>query len=277
MNFLSRPSTDDDAPSPGRRRTLALSATGLLGGLEAACAAASAPPPAVDPNRNPGDVGRKFNADGTVHPFAGNTVIGRVPQQGPRFRVFDALLDIYREAPAFDFSRKLTMLPPSSYHVTLFGGVNDVDRHTPKWSTPLPDDTPIEAVNALYLQRLRQAARAPRHDFEFVCDTPPAAGVDGTLHVPLRPADAATAARLRTLRDELSTLTGIRRPDHDRYQYHVTIGYLHAVLDERETAQMQRAIADWMRRLDDRGLVLIPSFHYCTFRDMFAFEEKWEI
>ncbi len=80
------------------------------------------------------------------------------------------------------------------------------------------------------------------------------------------------------MRDELSKLTGIRRPDHDNYRYHVTIGYLHAFLDEREAASMQRATAEWMRRIDGLDMrLLIPSFHFCTFRDMFAFEEMLEV
>jgi hypothetical protein len=270
----------NDGPAHGRRRALAAGARGLLGGLAAAAARGTAAQgqPSAGATPAPGDVGRKFNADGTVRPFAGNTFIGRIPQQGARFAVFDTLLDAYREVPASRFARKLTMLPPSSYHVTLFGGVNDADRNTPKWASPAPHDTPIDKLDALYLDRLRRAARPARRGFEFACGAPPEPGADGTLHIPLRPADAATQSRLRALRDELSALTGIRRPDHDRYEYHVTLGYLYGFLDESEASEMRKATASWMQRLERLGTpILIPSFHFCTFRDMFAFEEKWEV
>ena len=170
----------------GRRGLLTLGAKGLLGGATGtlACSARSEGDSTPGTKPTPADVGRKFNADGTVMPFAGNTFVGRIPQQGPRFALFDALLDVYREVPTRGFASKLTMLPPSSYHVTLFGGVNDADRNTPNWGVPFAHDTPVDKINALYLDRLRHVARAPGRSFEFVCNTPPAAASDGTLHVP---------------------------------------------------------------------------------------------
>src|SRR3546814_19742624 len=81
----------------------------------------------------PPDVGSKFYADGRVHPFPGNTVICHVPQQGEHSGCFNALLDIYREAPAHPFVRKITLLPPSSYHMAIFGGANDKPREPKHW------------------------------------------------------------------------------------------------------------------------------------------------
>src|SRR3546814_10770713 len=49
-----------------------------------------------------------------------------------------ALLDIYREAPAHPFVRKITLLPPSSYHMTIFGGANDKPRERKSWPADLP-------------------------------------------------------------------------------------------------------------------------------------------
>src|SRR3546814_7288625 len=92
----------------------------------------------------PPDVGSKFYADGRVHPFPGNTVICHVPQQGEHSGCFNALLDIYREAPAHPFVRKITLLPPSSYHMTIFGGANDKPRERKSWPADLPIDMPIE-------------------------------------------------------------------------------------------------------------------------------------
>lgn len=76
----------------------------------------------------PPDVGSKFDADGRVRPFAGNTVVCHLPQQGEHADAFEAMLDIYREAPSHPFMRKVALLPPSSYHMTVMGGANDTPR-----------------------------------------------------------------------------------------------------------------------------------------------------
>ena len=65
---------------------------------------------AADSNTGPGDVGRKFEANGRVRPFAGNIIIAHLPQQGPGFAAFDRLLNIYRDLPVCAFARKVTSL-----------------------------------------------------------------------------------------------------------------------------------------------------------------------
>jgi hypothetical protein len=254
-----RPSTStDQAPSPARRAALLLPLAMGLGGTRAA-----------EPAATPADVGRKFNADGSVRPFAGNTFIGPVPQQGAGFAAFNALLNIYREFPAHTFATKIALLPPSSYHVTLFGGLNESDRDSPRWPQGVPGSLALETATMRWLDKL--AKRHPQSaGFDFVLDEPPAPMRDGSLHIPLRPADEATAKRLAGLRDALAQLTGIRRADHDRYQYHLTFGYVHHFLSSEEAQDLQTATARWMEGL--APALHIPAFQFCRFTDMYAFE-----
>lgn len=255
-----------------RRRLIAATA-----GLPAlAHAQASAPAlPASAPRTEPRDVGRKFNADGTPMPFEGNTFLGHFTQQGNGYEVFDAWLDIVREMPRHAFARRLTLTPTSSWHVTLVGGVNDADRHTAAWPSDMSRDMPMAEVNRILLQRLERRRATPLAPCRFVIDDrrPPSARREGSMGIPLRPADADTATRLRAARDELADLMRLRRPDHDDYGYHVTIGYLYRFLDPAESAAMQAATADWMRRLAARGPLVIEGFHFCVLRDMFAYRE----
>ncbi|PTT90595.1 DUF1868 domain-containing protein [Pelomonas sp. HMWF004] len=216
------------------------------------------------------DVGRKLNADGTVHPFVGNTFIGHVPQQGEGYETFDTLLDIYREVPRHSFAHKLMLLPPSSYHVTVFGALNEVDRGTRDWPQALPADIGLPAVTQRWLELLRGRPKLDPAPFDFVPDVV-TRKIDGAPNIPLRPANAATAARLATLRDELSNLTGIRRVDHDSYLYHLTFGYLRRHLTSTEADDLMRATSRWTAALPPR--IRIPAFHFCSFRDMFSFRE----
>ncbi len=245
------------------RRRLVAAASGLLPAVAAA-----------GTDRLPDNVGRKFNADGSVRRFAGNSFVGHVGQQGEDFEVFDALLDIYRELPLHPFARKLAVLPPSSYHVTLMGGINDADRRTVNWPADIPREAPMEEVNRICLDRLSgwRAGTLTPCDFVVDVERPPRPRTEGTLGLPLRPADAAAAAKLGAARDRLADLIGLRRPDHDSYRYHVTIGYLFEFLTPAESAAMQAATVAWMTRIAAlQRPVRIRSFDFCVLRDMYAF------
>lgn len=221
----------------------------------------------------PRDVGRKFNADGTVRRFGGNTFIGHVPQQGPDYDQFDGLLDIYREFRAHGFASKVALTPPNSYHVTVFGGLNDEDKGSPRWPRALPVGLSVDAVTERWLRELKARPRLAEPRFEFAYGKP-VAMTDGAPHVPLHPANDATARRLKALRDALSEFTGIRDKNHDSYKYHLTVGYIHQLLTEQEAQALKTATEGWVERLADRsGTLVIPAVHFCSLRDMYAFRE----
>lgn len=213
------------------------------------------------------DVGRKFNSDGTVRNFAGNTFIGHIEQQTD---LFDALLDIYRECLRYGFAGKIALTPPSSYHVTVFGGLNAEDQGSARWPARQAG-AGIAAVTQDWLQQLRRRKPLGDAGFEFEFGTPVLTN-DGAPHIPLHPANDATAQRLKAVRDDLSTLTGIRDKDHDVYQYHMTFGYLHHVLTEAESQSLLEATQHWIAGASARSRRLrIPGTQFCSFRDMYAF------
>ncbi|MGJ3699750.1 DUF1868 domain-containing protein [Variovorax sp. AFSI2.2] len=256
-------------------RGSAVGCVAALAGTGAVCAesaSSEAPAHTVQPHRAPHDVGRKFRADGTVQPFAGNTFIGHVGQQGADFDMFDRLLDVYRDLPRQSFARKLSILPPSSYHVTVFVGLNEVDRGRPRWPGEFSPDTPMEAVTRIYAERMRALDATTTEPYDFVVDGKPALRSEGTLQIKLKPARAETKNRLDAVRGQLSRLTGLRDANHERYQYHLTLGYLHQFLTPEESAEMLQASENWARNVSELGQpLLIRKLQFCAFRDMFAF------
>lgn len=224
------------------------------------------------------DVGRKVNADGTVREFIANTFIGPLGQQGEDFAMFDALLDVYREFARHSFHKKIALLPPSSYHITVFGGLNEVDRGTERWSSRDPVDAPLEQVTERYLRELRVLPRLDREPFLFEVDISRSPSLRGNLSVPLRPINEKTRIRLQTIRNQLAELTGIRRPDHDKYAYHITLGYFFRSLDPDEVQALATAANLWIRRLAvHRRPFRINSIQLCRLRDMYAFEQIFEL
>ncbi|KQM28122.1 hypothetical protein ASE57_07410 [Sphingomonas sp. Leaf11] len=251
------------------RRTI-LKGTGLaFAGLMASRAAAS--------DRRPPDVGRKFAADGSVLPFEGNTIICHVPQQGNGSQTFDALLDVYRALPGEPWARKMTALPPSSYHMTIFGGANDKARRYPYWPAGMPLDTPIEECDRILGERLRTfrlGEDAAPYRMRVNMDEPPAN--ETPLTVRLLPADQGMETRLRRLRDRLAEVTGIREPDHDRYRFHITLGYQFAALTPDEERAWRRSLAGWKAMIALRSPVIeLGNPEYCILKDMFAFKREF--
>lgn len=261
------------------RRNLLAAATGALLGAAGVARAAGAEVSASPPARPaaPHDVGRKFFADGRVRPFAGNTIICHLPQQGPGYETFDALLDVYREMPIHEFGRKIALLPPSSYHMTIFGGANDQGRSPGAWPADIPTDTPIDVCSALLAKRLA--------DFDLDCALPIRMRVNDAepmhpepLLIDLVPVDAAENLKLRRLRDRLSQTLKIRTRDHDRYGFHITLAYQIAWFDEAENADFQRARDRWRSELRKTAPVIeFQAPEFCTFKDMFAFKSQFPL
>lgn len=239
--------------------------------ISAGAARAASPRPAYPP-----DVGRKFSPDGRVLPFAGNTIICHVPQQGSGSETFDALLDIYRQLPGHAFGRKVTALPPSSYHMTIFGGANDGDRKPGLWPADLPLDLPMAECDRILGERLQA--------FQLDCALPlrmrvnldePAAS-ERPLTIRLLPVDAEEQRKLSRLRDRLADLLRIRAPGHDTYRFHITLGYLTRWLTPAEDADYRLALKAWREGLAKQHPVIeLGAPEYCLLTDMFAFKRQF--
>jgi hypothetical protein len=238
-----------------------------VGSLTAASNAVEAAP------FQPKEIGRKFYADGRVRAFAGNTIISHLPQQGAGFAAFDQILNIYRALPTLGFARKITALPPSSYHMTVFSGPTDQSRETSPWPAGLPRSAPIADCNAMVLDRLKDFRMGVAPPFRMVVDDrdPPAKVSPITIH--LRPADSESATKLRLVRDRIADAVGMRDADHDDYQHHITIAYQTAAFTETDQQEYEKAQADWMMTLRRNNVVFeLGAPEYCVFHDMFAFQ-----
>ncbi|MGC1302964.1 MAG: DUF1868 domain-containing protein, partial [Caulobacteraceae bacterium] len=240
--------------------------------------ATAGPADAAQKGVRPSDVGRKFQPDGRVRPFAGNTIISHLPQQGAGFAAFDQLLDIYRELPIRAFARKVTALPTSSYHMTIFGGANDQGRDREPWPEGVPIDAPIERCNAILAERLAGVRLGCDLPFRMVVDdcAPPPHVSPITLH--LRPADAGEAAKLKQVRDRIADALKMRAPDHDRYRFHITIAYQIEWFTRAEQAEYEAALLRWRDGLTSAGAVFeLGAPEYCVFEDMFAFQRRFAL
>lgn len=231
--------------------------------------AGAGPVPTVEAHDGPpAEIGHKFNADGSVRRYPGNTIISPVDPASQLQRSLVAVHDRLRQG---DFARRLAFMPPSSYHMTIFGGALDQERGEGVWPRTLPADAPLEACSQLFLEKLQR--------FDLACDppfrfrfAPPEAAADPRIALKLEPVDAAEEKRLRDLRDRLAAVLELRQPDHDSYFFHISLHYLVDWMNAAELADYRKARADSIDMLR-RAVPLVemgpPKF--CLFEDMFAF------
>jgi hypothetical protein len=100
----------------------------------------------------------------------------------------------------------------------------------------------------------------------------------GFLGVTLEPADPEQHLRLRSLRDRLSAVLGLRVPVHLGYRFHLTLGYQIDWL----TPDEQRAMAEVCHAATAHLLEAAPVFElpvpsFCTFDDMHAFPTLFDL
>ena len=256
------------------KRSLAISRRELMRAASAGAVVALAGPSFAKVGRPafPPDVGSKFDADGRVLGFPGNTIICHLPQQGVEAACFDALMNVYRDAPRHGFTRKVALLPPSSYHMTVFGGANDHPRMAQSWPADLPLDLPMDQCNRITADRLRQAS--------IRCPLPIRMRVDPAqnpmngqpLTMRLLPLDDDEGAKLATVRHAISRATQIPLGKLDTYRFHISIGYSTGWLTQAENTEFVSVFNNWSLQVAARVPVInLGAPEFCVFEDMYAF------
>jgi hypothetical protein len=222
----------------------------------------------------PRDIGGKFNPDGSVRRFLGNTIISHIPLGSSASNAFTAVRDTLRQQ---DFSPCLTFTPPSSYHMTVFEGVTESKRRLPFWPADLPTDAPMQSCTDHLARKLVGFDLQATLPFKLrITDFNARQDSGATLR--LTPADDNEERKLRTLRDRLSERLAIRAPDHDTYRFHVTLGYLVRWMTEEESEAYLKVQQACLRYLQQQVPVLevgVPEF--CIFNDMFAFDTQFNV
>ncbi|KAH6608181.1 hypothetical protein Trco_004494 [Trichoderma cornu-damae] len=212
--------------------------------------------------------GKKFNGKGQVLPFPGNTIICHLPLVSALHK---ALLPIHERLQSSRFTEFYALLPPSSWHMTIFEGVCDQMRKPGIWPKDLPLDAPLARCNDLFSDKLSK--------FDLGLQTPLRIAVTGLvmsksgIRLDLAPVDAAEERRLRGLRDRLSELLQIRAPGHDTYVFHLALAYRFVPLGPRDEEALSVLLQECRLAIPNDFQLGEPEF--CHFDDMFAFRRQF--
>ncbi|KAK4190576.1 RNA ligase/cyclic nucleotide phosphodiesterase [Podospora australis] len=219
----------------------------------------------------------KFAPDGAVQPFAGNTILAHL---SPESAIYSSLLSLHSKLATHPtLSRLYTLLPPPSYHVTLFEGVCDQVHHGPPgvfWPQGVPVDAPLEECTSLLIGKLGtgsavSATGGSLDDFGLrVTGINPRFVVIG---VDVSCADAGEQEKIRNLREKLSKVLGIRHPGHDLYRLHISLAYFIRWPGEEELEALSVLLKEHLEGMSEKEKgVRLGRPEFCRFKDMFAFE-----
>lgn len=222
----------------------------------------------------PGGVPIKFSPDGVVQQYPGNTTLCHVPLDSPIQPGLQALSAALKDHPRF--LGRLTLLPPSSWHMTVVDGVRREECVPGMWppgkegkASPedLADSARTLSSRLQQLgQRLEEKGLAPayRMKLRFI-DAKNGIGV-GLI---VEGATAEEEARMRRLRNEIADAMGFRAPMHDTYTFHITVAYFLRIMDEEDNAELDRIFADHHQALS-RSFSL-GAVEFCTYDNMHSF------
>ncbi len=216
----------------------------------------------------PGGVPTKFDHEGRVQHFPGNTIICHLPQDSA---LHTALLSLSRELEAERPDTLYTLLPPSSWHMTVFEGVCDQVRVPGFWPAGLAMDAKLDDCNRRYAERLKAFEMDITPSFRMqVQGYLPL--VDG-IGLELEPVTSKQDNDLRTLRDRLSEILGIRQPSHDTYGFHLSIGYFIRFPSDEEHNWLYDKLVAHLAGMPRDFELGAPEF--CFFDSMFEFRRQF--
>jgi hypothetical protein len=214
--------------------------------------------------------GNKFDHDGNIQSYPGTTVICHLPQDS---NLWQALAALQAEIRKQDFASFFVFLPKSSWHMTVFEGVSDRNRKPGVWPKDLALDASLSSCRSLFEERLKSFRPSIQLPIRMkVTDFEP---LKPGIALQVRPIDEAQNHALRTLRNEISELLGVRFPQHDIYSFHISLSYSLERFDKVEHDMVRLYLDDCMKRLPKIFELGVPE--YCIFEDMFGFDKVFNL
>lgn len=204
----------------------------------------------------------KFKENGDFNIFRGNTVVANLFHQNELMEMVNLIQSEYRKLPFID---KFTLTPNGSIHMTVIELLCDKNRLPDYWSKNLSLDLPIEQVSEYFGECLSEF---PLTNEKIVMRTLAMT----TQNIWLEPADEKSSERLKQIRESVSKATGVRFPNHDNYQYHISVGYSRVPLTEDEKVIFEGVKAKLSKILVEKlPTITIDRVDYTIFDDMTKF------
>lgn len=205
---------------------------------------------------------QKFYRDTQIRYFPGNTIICFLEPDS----------NIYKEAAwclsrllTLSFSHKYSILPPASFHMTVFDLFNDNQRLPEQLRNRMGSDISIKKLDEYLEKQVPEIEKPPEIRMKYST-----INLDKYFTINLEPATDRISASLSHYRKTLSNITGI--PVNEKYFFHISLAYLIINLNEEEKTERDENLREmrerFMKNLDEFTL---PAPHLTFFDTMYAF------
>ena len=204
----------------------------------------------------------KFDNDGNPLHWPGCTIICPIQESSLVSSLLSEVQENFKEiAP----KKKYTFLPQSSFHMTLFDCCNVSTFKSSFWPKNIQETENYLEIANILSDRLK--------NYQF--PNPLTVKLNkffGGFSTLLTPYSAKDEETLRSCRDDLSNLLGIKFENHIRYTFHITLAYLLEPL----TLEEVRRVIDLEKKMNKKFKNKIPLIYLsqpeiCVFNDMHKF------
>ncbi|MEO1288604.1 MAG: DUF1868 domain-containing protein [Chloroflexota bacterium] len=210
-------------------------------------------------------VGKKFNPDGSVKLYPGNTIICFCDARNDVYTHLDA---IQERLMSLEFASKFTLLPMSSMHMTVMQLLCDQARVPEQWSSKLALDTSLNETDKFFLKTVPQIDPPENFRMRYKSLSFGQVGVS----IRLEPDDDITHEQIWQYRNQIADATGVRFPDHETYKFHISLAYQIQILTEEEQETIQQLIDEINKKYCDTfGIFNSGKPQLTFFDDMFDF------
>ena len=210
----------------------------------------------------PPHTGVRFEESGRFLQERGNTIVNHVVEGSQTLK---ALLEIRERMMGLSHADHFAFTAPGSLHMTLAQGILETRRKKHYWPEGLDLNAPVDDITAVYLERF---AGFPDHGAFAV-----RVEAMSPLGLIVRGATAEDEATMRRWRDAVCEPFGYRHPDHDDYEFHITIAYLARWLPAEALGAYETALDEMLDHLNRTNPVLeLGEPALCSFEDMNHFE-----
>jgi hypothetical protein len=208
-------------------------------------------------------LGIRYNEDGRFLPEPGNTVVCHLVEGSTTQQALD---DVRTRLMALPEAEKFAFTPASSLHMTLFQGIIEHRRLPGYWPEDLPFETPIDDMKALLQARLAYFSAPAPFRVKIIGLRPLGLTVEGVT--------AEDRRIMAEWRDAFADVLGYRHPDHDSYEFHITLSYFISGLSDAALPIWQAALSEGLAEIARKAPVLeLQPPAFCAFADMNHFEE----
>ncbi len=205
----------------------------------------------------------KFDDQGNTLPFPGCTIICNIPLNT---YLSNQIISFQKNIEKFNPEKTYFYLPPSSFHMTLFDCCNLNTKNTNYWPSDIDPDMDYKDIAIELNKRIEKYIFPEELNLKLKM-------FFGGYSIILEPYSEKDKKILRNCRDELSSLLKIKFENHQRYTFHITLGYILRELNQIEIKNLiefnKNLSLDFSKKFSK---ITLTKPEMCIFKDMLEFK-----